>query len=106
MVLGRNVLSLDTETSLRSTHAVQLSLLISGVAQARSLIAEGAVPSIVAGHSIGSFAAAVIAGALKFSDAVSVVDLRGKLNGSFISKRIWNGRNCWLTRKECAFIDT
>jgi len=79
MVLGRNILSLDTETSLRSTHAVQLSLLISGVAQARSLIAEGAVPSIVAGHSIGSFAAAVIAGALKFSDAMSVVDLRGKL---------------------------
>ncbi|MCB2308192.1 malonate decarboxylase subunit epsilon [Clostridium estertheticum] len=78
-VLKRDVLSLDTEVALSSTPAVQLSLLISGVAQARALIDEGGIPSIVAGHSIGSFAAAVVAGALKFSDAVSVVELRGQL---------------------------
>lgn len=82
MILGQEVLSLDTETALSSTPAVQLSLLVSGVAQARALVSEGAVPSIVAGHSIGSFAAAVVSGALKFSDAVSVVQLRGKLMAS------------------------
>jgi len=78
-VLKKDVLSLDTAFALSTTPAVQLSLLISGVAQARALIDEGAIPSIVAGHSIGSFAAAVAAGALKFSDAVSVVELRGQL---------------------------
>lgn len=78
-VLGRDVLLLDTKEALSSTIAVQLSLLISGVAIARVLKSEGAVPDIVAGHSVGSFAAAVVSGALDFRDALSVVELRGKL---------------------------
>lgn len=78
-VLGRNALELDTKQALKSTVSVQLSLLISGVAIARVLKSEGAVPDIVAGHSIGSFSAAVVSGALEFLDAVSVVELRGKL---------------------------
>jgi len=78
-VLGRNALELDTKESLLSTVSVQLSLLISGVAIARVLKSEGALPDIVAGHSIGSFSAAVVSGSLDFSDAVSVVELRGKL---------------------------
>ncbi|KZL90257.1 malonate decarboxylase subunit epsilon [Clostridium magnum] len=79
LVLGRDVLLLDTKESLLSTVSVQLSLLISGVAIARVLKSEGAVPDIVAGHSVGSFAAAVVSGALDFRDALSVVELRGKL---------------------------
>lgn len=78
-VLGRNVLELDTKEALLSTVSVQLSLLISEVAIVRVLKSEGALPDIVAGHSIGSFSAAVVAGALGFSDAVSIVELRGKL---------------------------
>lgn len=77
--LSRDVLTLDSKESLMSTVAVQLSLLISGVALARTLKSEGAIPDIVAGHSVGSFAAAVEAGALDFKDALSVVELRGKL---------------------------
>lgn len=78
-VLGRNALELDTKEALLSTVSVQLSLLISGVAIARVLKSEGALPDIVAGHSIGSFSAAVVSGALDFRDAVSIVELRGKL---------------------------
>lgn len=79
LVLGRDVLLLDTKESLLSTVSVQLCLLISGVSIARILKSEGMVPDIVAGHSVGSFAAAVVSGALDFSDALSVVELRGKL---------------------------
>ncbi|BCN32662.1 malonate decarboxylase subunit epsilon [Anaeromicropila herbilytica] len=78
-VLGRDALELDTKDALLSTVAVQLALLISGVALARVLRYEDAAPDIVAGHSIGSFSAAVVSGALDFVDAVSLVELRGKL---------------------------
>lgn len=77
--LGDNVLLLDTAAALASTRAVQLCLLIAGVAMARSLAARGAVPDMVAGFSIGEYAAAVIAGALDFSDAVRLVARRGQL---------------------------
>ena len=78
-ILGENVLLLDTEMALLSTRAVQLALLIAGVAAGRALKAEGALPDIVAGHSVGSFAAAVIARALEFADALVLVQLRGQL---------------------------
>lgn len=77
--LGRDVLLLDTKESLLSTVSVQLCLLIYGVAIARVLKSEGAVPNMVAGHSVGSFAAAVVSGALDFKDALLLVELRGKL---------------------------
>lgn len=77
--LGRDVLLLDSKESLMSTASVQLSLLISGVAVARTLQSEGAFPDMVAGHSVGAFAAAVACGALDFKDALSAVELRGRL---------------------------
>lgn len=77
--LGENVLSFDTGAALTSTRVVQLALLIHGVATARLLKQEGATPDIVAGHSIGAFTAAVICGALSFQDALSIVELRGRL---------------------------
>jgi malonate decarboxylase epsilon subunit len=58
------------------TVSSQLGLLIRGVAASRVLAAEGALPDIVAGHSVGAFPAAVAAGALKFSDAVRAVSFR------------------------------
>jgi malonate decarboxylase epsilon subunit len=70
---------LDTAESLHSTEAVQLSLLIAGVATARALQARGVVPDYVAGHSIGAFGAAVVSGSLALADALQLVRLRGQL---------------------------
>ncbi|HXZ07195.1 MAG TPA: malonate decarboxylase subunit epsilon, partial [Paraburkholderia sp.] len=77
--LGYDVRSLDEPDSLRSTVAVQLCLLVAGVAQARVLSEYGYEPDIVAGLSIGAYPAAVIAGALRYVDAVRLVALRGQL---------------------------
>jgi len=77
--LGRDVLGLDSAAALRSTVAVQLSLLVAGVATARVLAAHGAVPQMVAGLSIGAWPAAVVAGVLDFADAVRLVESRARL---------------------------
>lgn len=77
--LSRDILELDSEAALGSTAAVQLALLIAGVAFGRALLAEGAVPSMVGGLSIGSFTAAVIADSLDFRLALPLVRLRGEL---------------------------
>jgi malonate decarboxylase epsilon subunit len=79
IILGRDVLELDSEVALRSTAAVQVSLLVSGVAYGRALLARGAAPDMVGGLSVGSFAAAVIADSLEFSLALPLVRLRGEL---------------------------
>lgn len=76
--LGGDFHTLDGEDRLRSTEAAQLGLLVCGVASARVLLAEARV-EYVAGHSVGAFAAAVVAGALRFDDALEVVRLRGRL---------------------------
>ena len=78
-VLGHDPLALDTACALASTRAVQLCLLIAGVAMARSLAARGALPDMVAGFSIGEYAAAVVAGALDYADALRLVARRGEL---------------------------
>ena len=78
-VLGHDPLALDTADALASTRAVQLCLLIAGVAMARSLAARGALPDMVAGFSIGEYAAAVVAGALDYADVVRLVARRGQL---------------------------
>lgn len=78
-VLGSDPLLLDTSAALASTRAVQLCLLIAGVATARSLAGQGAVPDMVAGFSIGEYPAAVVAGTLDFADAVQLVARRGQL---------------------------
>ncbi|WP_242199836.1 MULTISPECIES: malonate decarboxylase subunit epsilon [unclassified Pseudomonas] len=74
--LGEDVRLLDSAQALASTRAVQLCLLIVGVAHARQL---QHTPDYVAGLSIGAYPAAVIAGALAFADAVKLVSLRGEL---------------------------
>ncbi|UOB23765.1 malonate decarboxylase subunit epsilon [Pseudomonas orientalis] len=74
--LGEDVRRLDSAQALESTRAVQLCLLIAGVAHARLL---QHAPDYVAGLSIGAYPAAVIAGALDFADAVKLVSLRGEL---------------------------
>ncbi|AIR68412.1 malonate decarboxylase subunit epsilon [Dickeya fangzhongdai] len=78
-VLGDEVRQLDSPQALRHTRAVQLCLLITGVAWARALMARGVMPDMVSGLSIGAFPAAVIAGVLRFDDALRLVALRGDL---------------------------
>jgi malonate decarboxylase epsilon subunit len=78
-VLGHDVLTLDTEKAFSSTVPVQLALFVSGVAMTRVLQAEGVKPEVVAGLSVGAFAAAVAAEALAFKDGLRVVKLRAEL---------------------------
>lgn len=78
-VLGAETDTLDSPAALEHTRAVQLSLLIAGVAWARELERRGVAPDIVSGLSIGAYPAAVVAGALDFADALRLVALRGDL---------------------------
>ncbi|MHA6791497.1 malonate decarboxylase subunit epsilon [Pseudomonas bijieensis] len=78
-VLGEDVLLLDSAEALQSTRAVQLCLLIAGVAAARRLQEQAPAPDYVAGLSIGAYPAAVVAGALGFDEALRLVSLRGEL---------------------------
>ncbi|MBP2168241.1 malonate decarboxylase epsilon subunit [Erwinia toletana] len=78
-ILGEDARQLDSAMALQHTRAVQLSLLICGVAWARQLIAQQVTPDFVSGLSIGAFPAAVVAGSLSFNDALRLVALRGEL---------------------------
>ena len=76
-VLGRDLGELDTADALTGTEAAQIALFIAAVANARSLERNGIEAAFVAGHSVGAFAAAVIAGVVGFRDALAIVALRG-----------------------------
>src|ERR1700722_15236550 len=78
-VLGLDLGALDNAQALHSTAAVQLGLLVAGVAAARALTAEHVLPGAVAGMSVGAFGAAVACGTLSFADALRLVRLRGEL---------------------------
>ncbi|MEN3754192.1 malonate decarboxylase subunit epsilon [Mangrovibacter yixingensis] len=78
-ILGSEFDNLDTPAALKHTRAVQLCLLIAGVATARTLADAGVRPDLVCGLSIGAYPAAVVAGALAYEDAVRLVALRGTL---------------------------
>ena len=75
-LLQSNMADLDSEQSFKSTVSVQTSLFIAGVASARALQAEGIEPALVAGLSVGSFAAAVTVGSLDFADGLLLVRAR------------------------------
>ena len=78
-VLGRDALALDSDAALRSSVAVQLALLISGVGAARHLIHEAGLPDAVAGLSVGAYPAAVVASVLSYADALRLVERRARL---------------------------
>jgi malonate decarboxylase epsilon subunit len=79
VVLGLDMGALDNSQAQHSTAAVQLLLLVAGVATARALAAEQVLPGAVAGMSVGAFGAAVACGTLCFADALRLVRLRGEL---------------------------
>jgi malonate decarboxylase epsilon subunit len=76
--LGEDVRRLDSAESLRSTVAVQLTVLTAGVAYSRLLGEEQSPPDAVAGLSVGAFAAAVACESLSFAAALRLVKLRAE----------------------------
>jgi malonate decarboxylase epsilon subunit len=78
-VLSFDVLTLDTHTALQSTIAVQIGIVVAGVAITRALAAEQLAPDLSAGLSVGAYPAAVSCGALGFADAVRLVRKRAEL---------------------------
>ena len=77
--LGRDVMSLDSADALRSSIAVQISLLVAAVAMARLLSNAAGPPDAVAGLSVGAYPAAVTAQVLSYADALRLVELRAQL---------------------------
>jgi len=78
-VLSLDVLSLDTDAALQSSVAVQISLVVAGVAIARRLAEAGIEAPVHAGLSVGAYAAAVGCGAMAFPDALRMVKKRAEL---------------------------
>ena len=66
------------EDTLRLTENTQPALLIHSIMALKILRENGINSVLAAGHSLGEFSALVAAGALKFQDAVRLVNLRGK----------------------------
>lgn len=77
---------LDSAEVLAGTVGTQLALLVTGVASGRAIVRELGRPYAVAGHSVGAFAAAVIAGVLSLEEAIRVVHVRAQtMEGLFPS---------------------
>ncbi|WP_165978019.1 ACP S-malonyltransferase [Actinomadura darangshiensis] len=68
-----------TPDELRQTAVAQPALVAIEVAHARHLLSLGVRPAYLAGHSIGQYAALVIADAVDFADAVRLAARRGEL---------------------------
>lgn len=70
---------------LALTHITQPAILASSVAIWRVWLARGgAIPVLLAGHSLGEYSALVCSGALAFTDAVTLVRQRGEFMQSAV----------------------
>jgi malonate decarboxylase epsilon subunit len=78
-LLGRDVLELDSESALASTVATQIALVVAGAAFVRCCEAADVGPTIVAGMSVGAYAAAIAAGSIDLSTALTLVRRRAEL---------------------------
>jgi [acyl-carrier-protein] S-malonyltransferase len=67
------------EAELALTANTQPAVLTVSVAAAAACAERGLTPTLAAGHSLGEYAALVVAGALELADAVRVVRRRGEL---------------------------
>ena len=74
-----DIRTLDTDAALHSSVAVQIGLVVAGVALMRRLTSEGIVPDVCAGLSVGAYAAAVACDAVDFADALVMVKRRAQL---------------------------
>ncbi|KAK1548246.1 hypothetical protein Q3G72_010920 [Acer saccharum] len=68
----------EADKLLRETQNCQPAMLTADVALLRLLMAHGVKPDMVAGHSLGEYAAAVASGVLSFADALYAVSARGR----------------------------
>ena len=66
------------EAELVLTENAQPAILTMSVAAQRVLAAHGIEPAFVAGHSLGEYSANVVAGTMRFGDAVRIVRRRGQ----------------------------
>jgi [acyl-carrier-protein] S-malonyltransferase len=66
------------ESELALTTNTQPAVLTASVAAAAACAERGLRPALVAGHSLGEYAALVVAGALRLEDAVRIVRKRGE----------------------------
>src|SRR5882672_8790336 len=66
------------EADLALTANTQPAVLTASVAAARACAERGLTAGMAAGHSLGEYSALVVAGALRFADAVRVVRKRGE----------------------------
>ena len=67
------------EEKLKQTEYTQPALLTVSTMLGSILNANGLVPDVVAGHSLGEYSALVAAGSLDFETAVNLVARRGRL---------------------------
>ena len=70
------------EQELRRTVHTQPALVVHGIAALLAAIDAGSVtrrPGLMAGHSLGEYAALIVAGALGFADGLRLVRERGRL---------------------------
>ena len=65
------------DTTLVQTDNVQPAITLVSLACLQVLREEGIEPAVVAGHSVGEYAALCAAGAFSFSDAMRLVQVRG-----------------------------
>ncbi len=63
---------------LTATEVTQPAILTVSVGVLRLFVAEGILPDMVAGHSVGQFAALVAAEVVDFADALKIVRKRGQ----------------------------
>jgi [acyl-carrier-protein] S-malonyltransferase len=63
---------------LALTANTQPAVLTTSVAAAAALAERGVIPGLAAGHSLGEYSALVVAGALRFAEAVRLVRRRGE----------------------------
>jgi [acyl-carrier-protein] S-malonyltransferase len=66
------------EAELALTANTQPAVLTASVAAAAACAERGLRPALAAGHSLGEYSALVVAGALRFADAVRIVRRRGE----------------------------
>jgi [acyl-carrier-protein] S-malonyltransferase len=72
---------------LTATDVAQPALFAIGLAVAEAAAEVGLTPDYVAGHSLGEYTAAVVAGALSVEDGMRVVAERGRLMAGIQSER-------------------
>lgn len=85
-ILGYGIKDLCFEgdiDELTKTQNTQPAILLFGVASYKSILEEIEIkPSFMAGHSIGEITALTCSEAIKFEDALKIVNKRGRLMGS------------------------